>query len=390
MLVKVPDDVLKKIKYLCKRIPDVEWSGVLFYEVKGTIKSPEKMKIVLKDILLMDKGSSAHTEYNFDEDVAGFMMDTPEAMDWKIGHIHSHNNMTVFFSSEDTDELDENCRNHNYYLSIIVNNRGDILGKVAFTGDPSKFVCKDDNGKDYIFECTGLRTKMFVFDCEIEYRQEVIKVSKEFDDRIDSIVKSSQIKAEEKTKKWEEERKKSTPTSNINNPAIKHPGYPNPKNSYPDYNGSNHKAPEKQAWKDDLEEIKYLPAKVTNTNKEGSISPEADAFVSMVLRCGTQYKDDTIEEALDDLVESGISEDAIVPMVTGNFMMLYTKFYDDDKTFGTLSHFSNVMDMVIKGLKEHLSTHTLTQSLLDGLLAIGVETVAEFESKNKTKLEPVN
>ena len=38
----MPLSILNKIKYLCKTIPNVEWSGVLFYSLKGSIKKPEK------------------------------------------------------------------------------------------------------------------------------------------------------------------------------------------------------------------------------------------------------------------------------------------------------------------------------------------------------------
>lgn len=45
----------------------------------------------------------------------------------RIGHIHSHNTMGVFFSGTDWGELEDNAPNHNYYLSLIVNNFMDFL-----------------------------------------------------------------------------------------------------------------------------------------------------------------------------------------------------------------------------------------------------------------------
>ena len=41
---------------------------------------------------------------------------------WKVGHIHSHNVMRVFFSGTDMDELHDNAPSHNFYVSLIVNN----------------------------------------------------------------------------------------------------------------------------------------------------------------------------------------------------------------------------------------------------------------------------
>ena len=87
--------MLNQIKWLCKHIAKVEWSGVLFYSVVGSIKDPENMQITIEDILPMNKGTQAYTEYSFDERVLNHMMDTPGADDWKMGHIHSHNTMNV-------------------------------------------------------------------------------------------------------------------------------------------------------------------------------------------------------------------------------------------------------------------------------------------------------
>lgn len=82
----IPDDVLDKIEYLCQKIAKVEWSGLLFYQVEGSIKDSKNVKLVSKDILLMDKGSSAYTEYDWDEDIVEYRMNNPESMDWLVGH----------------------------------------------------------------------------------------------------------------------------------------------------------------------------------------------------------------------------------------------------------------------------------------------------------------
>lgn len=49
-----------------------------------------------------------------------------------MGIIHSHVNMGVFFSGTDTSTLHEYAKLSNYCISIIVNNKGDIIGKAAF------------------------------------------------------------------------------------------------------------------------------------------------------------------------------------------------------------------------------------------------------------------
>src|SRR5690606_27372025 len=152
--VLMSQNILNKIKYLCRAIPKVEWSGVLFYSVEGSIKDPENFVITLEDILPMDKGTSAYTEYTFDERIVEYMMADDKRDDWKMGHIHSHNTMPVFFSGTDISELEDNCVNHNYYLSLIVNNFMDFTAKVAFLASLNEevdipFKARDENGELY-------------------------------------------------------------------------------------------------------------------------------------------------------------------------------------------------------------------------------------------------
>lgn len=93
----MPEKVFNQIQFLCKEIASVEWSGILFYKIEGTIKNPSEMKLILEDILPMHKGNSTFTEYTFDERVAEYMMDHEELEECKIGHIHSHNTMGKLF-----------------------------------------------------------------------------------------------------------------------------------------------------------------------------------------------------------------------------------------------------------------------------------------------------
>lgn len=195
----MPEVFYNKIKYLCNKIPLVEWSGVLFYSTKGNITQPEKFQIQLEEIFLMDIGSSAYTEYELNEDLIEYRMENPESLDWKIGHIHSHNNMRVFFSGTDTEELKDNSKNHNYYLSLIVNNDMDFCAKVAFQAESeakvvsSPFTARDSNGKKYKIgeqseEAVLKSSKMYVFDCKIDNQTQEILVSDQFKERYKDIV----------------------------------------------------------------------------------------------------------------------------------------------------------------------------------------------------------
>lgn len=83
-------------------------------------------------LYLQDIGNGVATEYEFEEDFSKFLYEHQEYLDMERGHIHSHNRMGVFFSSTDDQELIDNSKNYNFYLSLIVNNNNDMLAKVAF------------------------------------------------------------------------------------------------------------------------------------------------------------------------------------------------------------------------------------------------------------------
>jgi len=80
----MPQKVLNQIKWLCKEIPKVEWSGILFYTIEGSIKDPKNLVVHLQDILPMKKGTATYTEYELDDSVVEYMMDN-ETMEkgWK-------------------------------------------------------------------------------------------------------------------------------------------------------------------------------------------------------------------------------------------------------------------------------------------------------------------
>ena len=96
--VNMPLHVDKQIKHLCKTINTIEWSGVLFYSMTGSIKDPENCGITLEYILPMDVGTSGYTEYQITGKVTKFMRENDALeKEWKMGHIHSHHSMSKQF-----------------------------------------------------------------------------------------------------------------------------------------------------------------------------------------------------------------------------------------------------------------------------------------------------
>lgn len=110
----------EKIIYLCSRISSVEWSGVLFYEMEGTLG--EDLKIIAKDLLLLNIHAATYTEYENDTtDIPAYMVEHGLTHAYQ-GHIHSHNTMATFFSGTDTTTLKEEGAKRPHFLSLIVNN----------------------------------------------------------------------------------------------------------------------------------------------------------------------------------------------------------------------------------------------------------------------------
>ena len=194
----MPEKVFNQIQYLCQQIAKVEWSGILFYKTEGSIQDPKTYKIILEDILPLHKGTSAYTEYTFDERVVDYMEENEHLEECKMGHIHSHNTMGVFFSGTDWSELEDNAPNHNYYLSLIVNNFMDFCAKVCFIAQAENetfsFIAKDETGKKYTAS-TGdysVPPKLIVYDCDINSPKKSIEVQESFTEKVKSIIEKAE------------------------------------------------------------------------------------------------------------------------------------------------------------------------------------------------------
>lgn len=187
----------------------VEWSGILLYSTEGSIQDPENMVITLQDIIPMHKGSQAYTSYNFvekkrdhsgnDDKHLDYVIANPHAIKYKIGHIHSHNFMGVFFSNTDWNELNDNSYAHNYYLSLIVNNNMEFEAKVAFQITATEevttsFKAKNGVGGEYDFSDAVLKfdkSKLAVYDCVINAPKPEIVIDKIFQTSVDEIIEKA-------------------------------------------------------------------------------------------------------------------------------------------------------------------------------------------------------
>ena len=205
----ITEDVKKKIDQMHNRIGNTEWCGFIFYEKGvGSISNPETYVAKTTDIYMMDIGSHSYTESdNHTDDVVSMLDRVPAYMENRYGLIHTHHNMSAFFSSTDVQELHDNVHLYSYYLSLIVNFDGKWCAKIANLIDvnSSSYTITEEDEEDVLIEIPAKKV-MITFDLDIEFEQAEV-----YDDvvelRIDEI--------QERKKKAEEEKKKK---SLLNNP----------------------------------------------------------------------------------------------------------------------------------------------------------------------------
>lgn len=126
----IPAEVERKIRFACQKVWNTEWSGTLFFTHEGSFENDD-LVIRCVDIYIMDIGTQAYTEFDMNPDVISYMCENPELLDCQMGLIHSHNNMSTFFSGTDTATLKEEGRDRNNFVSLIVNNAGSYTAAIT-------------------------------------------------------------------------------------------------------------------------------------------------------------------------------------------------------------------------------------------------------------------
>ena len=126
----IPAEVERKIRFACQNVWSTEWSGTLFFTHEGSFENND-LVIRCVDIYIMDIGTQAYTEFDMNPDVIAYMCENSELLDCQMGLIHSHNNMSTFFSGTDTATLKEEGRDRNNFVSLIVNNAGTYTAAIT-------------------------------------------------------------------------------------------------------------------------------------------------------------------------------------------------------------------------------------------------------------------
>lgn len=199
----VPEKVEEKIRYLIRKYPHTEWSGVLFYAHQGTFETND-LTITCRDIFPMDLGTAGWTEFHMSEDVTSYMAQNIELFDCETGLVHSHHTLGAFFSGQDNLMLQQEGNDTNCFVSLVVDTRGSYVARITrrvvaksevtihnlgssyeFFGEGSRTIGRDDT------ESTKTIDKKFIeyFDLEVE-RHEVPNSLAYLDSRFEEIEKN--------------------------------------------------------------------------------------------------------------------------------------------------------------------------------------------------------
>lgn len=171
----IPAEVERKIRFVCQKVWSTEWSGTLFFTHEGSFENDD-LVIRCVDIYIMDIGTQVYTEFDMNPDVISYMCENPELLDCQMGLIHSHNNMSTFFSGTDTATLKEEGRDRNNFVSLIVNNAGSYTA--AITRRIKSKQVKESISYEFFGDGEKQGTKEYVSDAdEIEWFY--LKIEKE-------------------------------------------------------------------------------------------------------------------------------------------------------------------------------------------------------------------
>lgn len=205
----VPERVEEKIRYLLRKFPHTEWSGVLFYTHEGTFED-NSLVVTCQDIFPMDLGTSGWTEFKMSEDVAAYMADNIELFDCEMGLVHSHHILGAFFSGQDNLMLQQEGDDTNCFVSLVVDTRGQYVARITRKVQTKSEITIKNLGTSYEFFGEGTKeithdgtetTKTIdkeviqYFDLEVE-RHEVSNTLSYLDDRFDEIAKKKAAKEE--------------------------------------------------------------------------------------------------------------------------------------------------------------------------------------------------
>lgn len=241
----IPKNTEVKIKNICTQIWNTEWSGILFYTYEGSFKE-SNLKIICKDVFLMNIGSSAFTEFDVNPEIVEYMTEHPDLLTCQMGLIHSHHGMQSFFSSTDLNTLKIEGSERNHFLSLIVNNQGIYSAAITRKVESIKDIEETVTFKTFEDKTVTTKDNFSIQDpIKVEYFPLTIQFENSFNDselneRIDALYKQR-----EKTKSFSSALTSKTNSQEKQLSLFKEPSYKT------DFKGINQLFPPKESKKKD-------------------------------------------------------------------------------------------------------------------------------------------
>lgn len=293
--ITIPENVEDKIRFLCNKIPDVEWSGILFYTYEGSFKD-NNLNIICKDIHLMDIGTAITTCYEVDVTIAGFMADH-NLTDHKLGLIHSHNRMKTFFSGTDLSTLYNEGKDMHNFVSLIVNNEG------TYTAAVTQKIGKSVQNIKLSYNCFG--------DGVVEENTEIIKEEEEIKAySLKIVVEGNQFEElENRIKELKSAKKLKADKITIQVPDTKHK-YNQYSNSYLDYKPNNSVKIQEEV--NPLEQVYF--------EEENLFTPIQQEL-----------------DPIDDIVDENIVQRTLIQIVSGDVFATIDKGFDLSKLIESMN-----------------------------------------------------
>ena len=146
----VPAKVEEKIRYLIRKYPHTEWSGVLFIKHTGSFED-NNLVITCEDLYPMDLGTTGWTEFKMNEDVTSYMAENIELFECDLSLVHSHHTLGAFISGQDAKTLQVEGNDTNCFVSLIVDTRGTYVAAITRKIQRHREVVTKDLGTSYEF-----------------------------------------------------------------------------------------------------------------------------------------------------------------------------------------------------------------------------------------------
>ena len=146
----VPRKVEEKIRYLIRKFPSTEWSGVLFYTHTGKFEDGS-LEIHCQDIYPMDLGTGTFTDFKMDESVIGYIAENFDLFGCDMGLVHSHHSLGAFISGTDSNTIRAEGNDTNCFVSLVVDTKGTYVAALTRKIKEKKQVTTADMGSSYEF-----------------------------------------------------------------------------------------------------------------------------------------------------------------------------------------------------------------------------------------------